>query len=37
LVQKELGDKRENWMTTLQEYDLEIKPMKIVRGQVYVS
>jgi hypothetical protein len=33
VVQKDLGDKRENWMTTLQEYDLEIKPTKIVRGQ----
>ena len=26
LVQKELGEKRENWMTSLQEYDLEIVP-----------
>lgn len=33
LVQKELGEKRANWMTFLQEYDLEIKPTKIVRGQ----
>jgi hypothetical protein len=33
LIQKYLGDKRENWVTTLQEYDLEIKPAKIVRGQ----
>ena len=33
LIQKDLGDKRENWVTTLQEYDLEIKPTKIVRGQ----
>ena len=33
LIQKELGEKRENWVTTLQEYDLEIKPAKIVRGQ----
>jgi hypothetical protein len=30
LIQKDLGDKRENWVTTLQEYDLEIKPAKIV-------
>ena len=33
LIQKELGEKRANWVTTLQEYDLEIRPAKIVRGQ----
>jgi hypothetical protein len=33
LVQKDLGEKRANWITTLQEYDLEIKPAKIVKGQ----
>jgi hypothetical protein len=33
LVQKELGEKRAHWMTSLQEYDLEIKPAQIVRGQ----
>ena len=33
LIQKELGEKRAHWMTALQEYDLEIKPAKIVRGQ----
>eukprot|EP00253_Pinus_taeda_P009085 PITA_09085 len=33
LTQRELGEKRANWVTTLQEYDLEIKPAKIVRGQ----
>jgi hypothetical protein len=33
LVQRDLEEKRENWITTLQEYDLEIKPMKIVKGQ----
>eukprot|EP00253_Pinus_taeda_P001617 PITA_01617 len=33
LIQRELGEKRENWVTRLQEYDLEIKPAKIVRGQ----
>jgi len=33
LIQRELGEKRANWVTTLQEYDLEIKPTKIVRGQ----
>ena len=33
LIQKELGEKRAHWMTTLQEYDLEIKPTNIVIGQ----
>ena len=33
LIQRELGEKRANRVTTLQEYDLEIKPAKIVRGQ----
>jgi hypothetical protein len=33
LVQKELGEKRENWVTSLQEYDIEITPAQIVRGQ----
>eukprot|EP00253_Pinus_taeda_P022331 PITA_22331 len=33
LIQRELGEKRENWVTTLQEYDFEIKPTNIVRGQ----
>ena len=33
LVQKELGEKRANWATSLQEYDIEITPTKIVRGQ----
>ena len=33
LVQKELGEKRTHQMTALQEYDLEIKPSKIVKGQ----
>eukprot|EP00253_Pinus_taeda_P022023 PITA_22023 len=33
LIQKELGEKRANWVTVLQEYDLEIRPAKIVRGQ----
>jgi hypothetical protein len=32
-VQKELGEKRANWMTSLQEYDLEITPAQIVRDQ----
>ena len=33
LIQRELGEKRENWVIALQEYDLEIKPANIVRGQ----
>lgn len=33
LFQRELGEKRANWVTTLQEYDLEIKLAKIVKGQ----
>ena len=33
LVQKQLGEKRENWMTSLQEYDLEITPTQIVSAQ----
>eukprot|EP00253_Pinus_taeda_P009950 PITA_09950 len=33
LVQKDVGEKRANWITALQEYDLEIKPANIVGGQ----
>eukprot|EP00253_Pinus_taeda_P029568 PITA_29568 len=33
LIQKDVGEKRANWITALQEYDLEIKPAGIVRGQ----
>ena len=33
LVQKDLGEKRAPWMTALQEYDLEIKPSMVVKGQ----
>jgi hypothetical protein len=33
LVQNELGEKRENWMMSLQEYDLKITPAQIFRGQ----
>jgi hypothetical protein len=33
LVQKELDEKRANWVTSLQEYDLEITPTQIVRSQ----
>ena len=32
-IQKELGERRGNWVTTLQEYDLEFKPATIVKGQ----
>ena len=35
LVQKELGEKHAHWMTTLQGYDLEINPTKIVKGRLY--
>eukprot|EP00253_Pinus_taeda_P005043 PITA_05043 len=33
LVQKDVGEKRANWVTPLQEYDVEIKPASIVKGQ----
>jgi hypothetical protein len=33
LVQKELGEKRATWMTSLQEYDLKITPAQIFIGQ----
>ena len=32
-VQKELGERRGNWVTALQEYDLEFKPASIVKGR----
>ena len=32
-MQKDLGEKRAPWMTTLQEYDLEIKPSTVVKDQ----
>ena len=32
-VQKELGERRGNWVTSLQEYDLEFKPESIVTGK----
>ena len=32
-VQRELGERRGNWVTTLQEYDLEFKPTNIIKGQ----
>ena len=33
LVQRELGERRGNWVIALQEYDLEFKPTSIVKGQ----
>ena len=33
LIQWEVGEKRANWVTALQEYDVEIHPAKIVKGQ----
>ena len=33
MIQKELGDRQGNWLTTLQEYDLEIKVAKLLKGQ----
>ena len=33
LIQKELGEKHAHWMNAPQEYDLEIKCAKIVKGQ----
>ena len=32
-VQKELGERRGNWVTSLQEYNLDFKPAAIVKGQ----
>ena len=32
-VQKELGERRGNWVTALQEFDLEFKPAAIVKGK----
>ena len=32
LVQKDVGEKRANWVTALQEYNVEIKPANIVKG-----
>jgi hypothetical protein len=32
-VQRDMGEGRGNWMTTLQEYDLEFKPTNIVKDQ----
>ena len=32
-IQKELGERRGNWVIALQDYDLEFKPASIVKGQ----
>lgn len=32
LMQNELGERRGKWVTIIQEYDIEIQPMKLVRG-----
>ena len=32
-MQKELGERRGNWVTTLQEYDLEFKLVTVIKGQ----
>jgi hypothetical protein len=36
-MQKELGEKRANWVTALQEYDLEIKPAKLLKVKVFAG
>jgi hypothetical protein len=33
LVQSDSDDKRGRWLTKIQEFDLEIKPMRLVKGQ----
>jgi len=33
LMQSELGERRGKWVTILQEFNIEIQPMKLVRGQ----
>ena len=33
LIQRDVGEKRANWVTTLQEYEIEIRPAKIIKGQ----
>ena len=32
-IQKELGERRGNWFTALQEYGLEFKSTTIIKGQ----
>lgn len=33
LMQNELGERRGKWVAIIQEFDIEIQPMKLVRGQ----
>lgn len=33
LTQQEFGTKRGNWVEKVQEYDLDIKPTKVIRGK----
>lgn len=37
LIQRDVGEKRENWVTALQEYDIEIKSAKIVKRQGFCT
>jgi hypothetical protein len=32
-TQQEMGERRGNWMVVVQEFDLDIKPAKLVKGQ----
>jgi hypothetical protein len=32
-TQQEMGERRGNWMAVVQEFDLDIKPVELVRGQ----
>ena len=36
-VQKEMGEKQGNWMSTLQEYDIKIKTTKILILEVFTK
>lgn len=33
ILQGELGEKQVKWVNKIQEYDLEIKPTKIIKGE----
>jgi hypothetical protein len=32
-TQQDMGERRGNWMAVVQEFDLDIKPVKLVKGQ----
>jgi hypothetical protein len=32
-TQQEMGERRGNWMAVFQEFDLDIKPAKLIKGQ----